>query len=80
MHASMGPPYPPFEFNAKTKKLSSTVITSVAGWQDASLLIPHEAIRVVLGALEQGLVLDSVDKVEKFEKLWTTWMYDFSES
>ena len=70
--------YTPFQFNDEAlKKMSSSVITTVSGWQDSSLLIPHEAIRVMLDAFVRGLVLDSVSKVVAFEKLWTTYMYGF---
>jgi len=70
--------YTPFQFNDEAlKKMSSSVITTVSGWQDSSLLIPHEAIRVMLDAFVHGLVLDSVSKVVAFEKLWTTYMYGF---
>ena len=72
--------YPAFTFDrdASTKHgISSTVITKVDGWQDSSLLIPHEAIRVMLDAFESGLSLDTMEKVEAFAKLWSEWCYDF---
>ncbi len=59
------------------QKLSSKIIKEVKDWQDGSLLIPHEAIRVMLADLQKGFVLDTVEKVGAFEKLWKVWIYDF---
>jgi len=64
-------------FDVSTAGLSSTVISTCSGWQDASLLVPHEAIRVMLDAFAAGLCLDTVEKVTAFEKLWSKWIYDF---
>lgn len=70
--------YTPFTFaHDAEKKLSSTVIPTVNDWQDASLLVPHEAIRVILDAFASGLCLDSTEKVVTFEKLWSKWCFDF---
>jgi len=56
--------------------VSSRVIRKIDGWEDASLLIPHEAIRVLLGGVA-NLQLDTVDKVCKFNTLWKQWVYAF---
>jgi len=56
---------------------SSKVIKEVNDWCDGSLLIPHEAIRIMLGYMEKGFLLDTVEKVGAFESLWKVWMYDF---
>jgi len=71
--------YPAFVFDrdASTKQGISSKIITIDGWQDSSLLIPHEAIRVMLDAFESGLHLDTMEKVEAFAKLWSEWCYDF---
>jgi len=72
------PTYTPFAFApGHEKKISSKVITTVADWQDASLLAPHEAIRVMLDAFAAGLCLDTAEKVTSFNKLWSVWCFDF---
>jgi len=71
------PAYTPFA-TTNEQRLSSKIITSVAGWQDSSLLVPHEAIRVMLDAFEKpGLRLDTLDKVVSFDALWKKWCFDF---
>jgi len=71
--------YVPFVFDKPIaeRTISSHIITAINGWQDSSLLVPHEAIRVMLDAFAKGLLLDDVQKVEAFEKLWSKWCFDF---
>jgi len=68
--------YTPFEIDSP-KQVSSSVIKDATAWQDASLLIPHEAIRVMLDRFEAGIMIDTLDKALAFDKLWREWIHDF---
>lgn len=56
---------------------SSRVIKKVDEWFDRSLLMPHEPIRVYLVPMENGFVLDTIDKVKSFGALWKNWVFPF---